>query len=506
VTVLLAGGQCVVERGGRYDVRQLSVLIAGGRIAALGDEADRQAAATGADVVDAHERLIVPGLVNMHTHCSQSLQRGSVPAAPLEVWLLDVSFNLGVLTPRDHYVAALLASIERLRTGTTALMNLAIFGPVPDEDVIGATFEAYADAGIRATVALGYTDLSYTDCLPWHEELITDAQRRPGPPRSAADRDALFDLVDRVRTEWHGAAEDRLRVALGPSQPQRCSPELLERTGAYAARHDLAIHTHLLESRAQVMMTRTGAWPSFIEYLDDAGCLSDRTSLAHAIWLDRAELDRVRERGAWLVHNPIGNLRLGDGIAPVARYLKSGANVALGTDGSCSSGSVSMLDSLHLAAVLGATGTADHSDWLDEHDVLRMATRSGAAAMQVQDLGTVERGARADLVLYDLTDLPFIPRNDPLEQLVFGGHRAIVDRVYVGGELVVRDGHLTRVNEADIFAEANEIAAKLRRDLPNVRARAADLRPAVERISRRAHEEVGHGRSNLLWSVPSSNG
>jgi 5-methylthioadenosine/S-adenosylhomocysteine deaminase len=499
MATLLQDAQCVVERDGRYEVVTQHVLISDGRIAAMGDEAATAVAARGAEIVRARERLVVPGFANLHGHCIQSLQRGIVAAAPLELWLLLVSSSRGLLTPRDYYVSALLSSIERLRTGTTAFINLALSGEFPDEAAARETFRAYDEAGIRATLAPGFVDLSYTECLPWQDELIPEHLRRPTTPRTAAEYDALFALLDRLRVEFHGRSDDRLRLAIGPSQPQRCSEELLRRTADYADRHGLVIHTHLLESRMQVLMARTGRWGSFVEYLDRTGCLGERTSLAHGTWLSEAEVQLVTDRGAWLVHNPIGNLRLGDGIAPVARYLAAGARVAMGTDGCSSCGSVSMLDGLHAAAVLGNVGGADHTEWLDQHDVLRLATRNGAAALQFPDAGTMEVGARADLVLYDLRDFPFVPLNDAVEQLVYGGHRAIVDRVYVGGELVVRDGHLTRVDEGAVYAEANEIAEKLRRDFPNVQARAAELWPAIERVSDRAYNTIGPGRVNLLW-------
>jgi guanine deaminase len=267
---------------------------------------------------------------------------------------------------------------------------------------------------------------------------------------------------------------------------------------------------HLLEAftwviKAQQLYPEHGG--STIERLLDLGLLGPALSLAHGVWLSAAEAELVAQQRPWIVHNPMSNLYLADGIAPVARYLRMGVQLGLGTDSCTTAGNLSIPLQLHLAAVLQSLDAPLGEGWLDEQDVLRMATRGSAGAMGLGDeLGAVEAGRKADLILLDLNAFPFVPLNDPLNQLVFGGATARVDTVLIDGRVVLRDGRMTLLDEAAIFAEANEIAREQHTAVADAQASVAHLKGPVEAIFRRALSDLDHSspgppkmRVNRQW-------
>lgn len=508
---LLKNGQVVLERDGRFLVSQEDVLLRGNIIAGLGPSPVAVPGDEPLEIVDANHMLILPGLINSHSHPQASLQRGLLRPAPLEMWLLYVFAAGPRLSARELYVASLLDAVEKVKTGTTASLGF-IGGELPGEEVLDAHFAACRDAGVRTTAVASLSNVDYLGSLPWAQEMLPVESVRSKKPRSQSEYNECFDVCDKVRQRWHGAANNRLRFGLGPVAPYRCTDDFLGRVADWSARHDVIVHTHLLETFTQVIAAReicARHGGSMIRQLKAAGLLNSRVSLAHGVWLNEEEIQLVAEQGPWIIHNPVANLSLGDGIAPIRRYAEAGVRLALGSDGCSAAGSVNMLVDLHLAAVLQsmAMQTRGAVEWLDEDQVLRMATKGGAGVLQLGDqIGKIEVGRKADLILMDLSDFPFMPLNDPIRQLVFGGTRARVDTVFIDGQLVLKNGHMVTVNEVEVYREANEIAARIRKDLPGAVKRAEELATEVGRICQRSlaqTEQLGLARPttrfNLQW-------
>jgi cytosine/adenosine deaminase-related metal-dependent hydrolase len=275
--------------------------------------------------------------------------------------------------------------------------------------------------------------------------------------------------------------EERLSVFPSPTNPVRCSDELLMICKEIAERHDLGIHTHLLESKVQTALAEKRYGRTMTQHLERLGLLSPRLSCAHTIWIEADDIDRLAANGVVVVHNPESNLKLGTGIAPIAAMLERGVTVALGTDGSDTNDNLVMHEALRLAAMLNRTSNKDRKKWITARQVLAMATDGGARAVQLGgQIGRIARGYRADVVLYDLATPTWTPLNDPVQQMVFAETGSAVDTVLVGGEVVVEHGEIRLFDAPAILAEARPMLRAIRernRDLYSFAKRMEELFP-----------------------------
>jgi cytosine/adenosine deaminase-related metal-dependent hydrolase len=287
------------------------------------------------------------------------------------------------------------------------------------------------------------------------------------------------DLIDRLEREkppsweeWAGLTrraierfhrpDEGISICPAPSGPQRCTDELLVGCAALADELDLMIHIHVLETRMQAVSGQRMYGHTLPEHMDEIGFLSPRVCFEHGIWLTQSDLELVRDRGVTVVHNPVSNMKLGSGIAPVPALIAHGVNVALGTDGMSSNDGHDMFATLKIASLLHKLWEIDYEQWLGAEDAWRMATAGGATAAGDPDgIGSLEAGRRADLVLLDLDSIVFTPLNDPLRQIALGSTTLAVSSVMVGGEWRVRDRQVTGVDEAAVLAEGRERGAEI---------------------------------------------
>lgn len=476
----------------------LDVLVEGNRIAAVGSAA----APAGARVVEGEGRhLLLPGLVNAHFHSPVNHLKGSLPSYPLELFMLYESPPLEGLrpTPREAYLRTMLAAMEMLRRGTTAVQDDAFFMPEPEPRIIDAVMRAYADSGIRATVALDQPQLAEADKLPFILDGADGELRAmleaPGPTPPAQLLEAYRHLIG----TWHGAAGGRLRAAVSVSAPQRVSPEYWADLDALSREHGIPLFAHMLETKVQRVLgdrhPRFGG-RSLVRYTADLGLLNERTNVIHAIWVTGEDLDLVADAGAVIAHNPISNLRLGSGVMPWRAAMDRGIPICLGTDEAVAD------DAVNMWAVAKATGLVHnvtglpHERWPSAAEVLGCLWRGGARAMGLQDdLGAVAPGRLADLTLVDLHTLPFTPLNDVRRQLVYCHDGESVRMTMVDGEVVAEDGRLTRVDEDAVLAETRELFAELREPRARAIAEAERWFPHYRAMLARAHEtEVGMNR------------
>ena len=479
---MLIQGGTVAAPDGRFE--RLDLRVEGGIIAECVPGLDAE---DGETVIDATRRLVVPGLVNAHYHSNEGYLRGSYDRLSLEAWLAYAYpfTNVIAYTERDIYIRTLVGAIELLRSGTTAVVDFLYDLPAPTPETLRPVFEAYRDAGIRAVVAVSLWDLPWTDTVPVRRDVIPAdlLSAIDATPPSPAD---WLELCRATIDEWHGVA-DTLAVGLAPSGPQRCSDDFLLAIRGLADERDLAVHTHTLETRVQRYTGRLAYETTLVRHLATIGVLSERVSLAHGIWIDEDDIDLIARHGASVVHNPQANLKLGDGIAPVPELLRAGVNVAIGTDGMSTNDTRDMYEALKLAALLHRVSDPTFDAWPGAADAWRMATLGGARSANLAvEIGLIEVGRRADLVLLDLDDIAFTPLNDPLIHLVFSMPSRAVREVVVQGRLVVRDGRVATLDETAVLAEARDRAENLRGQREASHEEAPRLMPALLDVHERA--------------------
>jgi 5-methylthioadenosine/S-adenosylhomocysteine deaminase len=449
VAVVLKGGLVDVG-GGRFERTDLAIGDEG-RIAS--NSLLQEAA------LDCARFAVVPGMVNAHAHSNENWFRGLWDKLPLEPWML---FSYPVLaapaqSADEIYVRTLLGGIELLRSGATTVVDFLY----DTEDALEPVVRAYRDLGLRALIAIGMGDRAYHETVVLDEGLVSrsliERLEREKPP-SWED----WAEVTRRAVERFHRPDEGISICLAPSGPQRCTDEMLVGCAALAEELDLMIHIHVLETRMQAVSGQRMYGRTLPEHMDSLGFLSPRVCFEHGIWLTPSDIELVRDRGVTVVHNPVSNMKLGSGIAPVPELLRRGVNVALGTDGMCSNDGNDMFATLKTASLLHKLWEIDYEAWLGATDAWAIATTGGAVAAGDRDgLGSLEAGRRADVVLLDLDSLVFTPLNDPLKQLALGSTTLAVDSVMVGGEWRLREGRVLGVDEADVLAEGRARGAEI---------------------------------------------
>ena len=298
------------------------LVVRDGRIAAIGP-GEYRGTCDRLVVKDIHGQIVLPGLINAHHHSYGNLLKGQMEAAPLEVYVLYIVAEAACIAPDDVEIACALGSLELLQSGCTAVLDHLSQTPAG----LAAAAAVYRRMGIRAMLTPQFSDLSFVDTMP---SALAEAAAALGPPYAAPPQDpaAVLEGVERVVQDCH-RPRDGVTVAIGPSAPVRCSDALLAASADLARRQGLQWHTHLLESRAQAAKAAERYRRSMVEHIADLGVLDARASLAHAIWLSGEDLDRISSAEATIVHVPVANLHLGDGLMSFPEARRRGIGVAL---------------------------------------------------------------------------------------------------------------------------------------------------------------------------------
>ncbi|GAA2595191.1 amidohydrolase family protein [Actinomadura fulvescens] len=415
------------------------VRVRDGRVTAVEPHGTRPAAG---EVVDGAGGHLIPGLVNTHTHLHQSIMRGIAEGEPLIRWLRYVAEGTVTLTPEQAYVAAACASVEALRSGTTALVEH--MWPHPSREVHDAVLRALEDTGIRAVVCRGVADRP-------------DETRRWGfEPRLMEPLDAVLEHVDELAARTAGG---RITLGVAVPNPRSLTPDGLRRVRAFAAERGMPASIHLLETATDEDMCREHAGMGAVAYLDQAGFLWDRLLAVHCCKLDAEGRAILADRGVAVSYNPLSNMRLGSGVAPVPEMLEAGIRVGLGVDGAASNDTQDALETMRIGAYL-QRAVRGRSDLLGFADMVRLATTGANAVVGLEDRPEgVVPGVQADLVLLRFDrDLACVPVLDPGASLLTTGSSRTVDTVLVDGEVLIADGRSTRLDEKDLIARAMVLA------------------------------------------------
>jgi len=416
------------------------VLVEAGRIKTVGRTAGRPGGRSPATVMDCEGLVILPGLVQAHIHLCQTLFRGLADDLALEAWLAQRIWPLEAAHNEESvYWSAMLGAAELLLGGTTAILDMETVRHT------GAAFEALESIGLRATAG----------------KCLMDAPSAPASLREPTDR-ALQESAE-LCARWHGAAGGRLRYCFAPRFAPSCTGPLLRAVSDLAERAGAVIHTHAAETPAELEIVKRETGNDEIAYLDSMGISGPRAALAHCVWVDKESIARLARQATNVVHCPSSNLKLGSGVAPIPEMLAAGCHVAIGADGAPCNNRLDAFAEMRLAALIQKPRLGPEA--LPAAQVLELATLGGARALGLEsEIGSIEVGKRADLVVVDLDGPHAQPAEaDLISRLVYSARAADVRHVVVDGRLVVRDGALKTADLAEIRRAANAQARRLRR-------------------------------------------
>ena len=477
-------------------VRAADILVIDGRIADILPPG--QPIPDDAETVDATERLIIPGLVNAHTHSHLAIAKGMSRSWTLELHLHNGPWTGGGQQFEDRHLLAQASAAEMLLKGCTACYDLVLELPAPTPEGMYATAAGYADAGMRAVVAPMLADRTFWQALPGLYEALPPELHATVDQIRLAPNDIALAACETMLTDWP-LDRDRVRPALAPTIPLHCTDDFWTGCRDLAHAHGVGLHAHLAESKIQALAGASEYRASLTAHLDGLGILGPDFTAAHGIWLDQADIEILARRGASVAHNPSSNFRLGSGVANVPAMRAAGINVGIGSDACSCSDHQNLFETMRLACFLSRTGSFDPDEWLTPAEVFAMATRGSARALGMQDLiGDIAPGLAADLVFLDITSVNFTPMNDPLYQLVFAEEGRSVDRVIVGGRTVVEDGRLTSIDYPRLRDRLNDRAGEIFAQNAPRKAELAALEPFVKQYC----VGLAQGRIELADGAP----
>jgi len=393
-------------------------------------------------VIDAAGSVLMPGLVNAHTHLYQVLLRAVWEDLELMPWLKRIYGCARVLRPEHFYAGSLFGCVEAIRSGVTTLCEHNFLNPSPE--CAFETIRAIKDSGLRAVFARTIMDTG---------EIVPDCTKEK--PEQA------FRRIEEILA--HHARDEQLQFMTGPNTPPiNTTPGLLKEIRRFANQKSLGISAHVAESKSVVeCVRREHGKNGVVEFLHEFGIPGPNSIFAHSVHISKDEVRLLKETGASVSHNPVSNMMLGDGVAPVVEMLRQGVNVALGTDGAASNHSQDLFDTMKAASLLQKVHH-QNAGVIDPYSVLRMATAGGATALGLEArCGTIEIGKRADLILVDLDTIHNQPVNDIFSQIVHCAKASDVRTVMVNGDILMRDRKLMRHDECQLIADAR----KANRDL-----------------------------------------
>ena len=436
VDLVVRNGTVVTVDGSRRVIPRGAVAVDGGRIAAVGTEAEVDAGFRARELLDARGGIVMPGLVNAHTHAAMVLFRGVADDLKLMEWLQKYIFPAEKNNVTAEFVRAgtRLAALEMIRSGTTTFVDMYYF-----EDQVAETCQ---EAGLRGV--LGSTLIEF-----------------PAPDNKTIP-DALA-YAERFLKKWSG---DALVVpAVAPHSTYLCTPETLKAARGLADRYRAPILIHLSESADEQAQVKEKYGRTPTEHLQQLGFLRPGVLGAHGIWLTPSDRKILKEAGAGVAHCPQSNMKLSSGAAPVRDMLAEGLRLGLGTDGAASNNDLDMFEEMLTAALL-AKHTSGDPTAAPAAAVLEMATLGGARALGMEDrIGSLEPGKRADLVVVGLDEPRLHPLFDPVSHLVYVAKGADVRDVVVEGRVIMRDRRVLTLDEKAVVAEADRLRDQVRRSV-----------------------------------------
>ncbi len=433
VALLITGGTVVTMDGAGTVVPDGAVAIEGSRIVAVGPAEALEARYAARERIDARGQVIMPGLINTHTHAPMVLFRGLADDLALMDWLNQYIFpaEKAMVSPEFVRVGTRLAALEMIESGTTTYADMYYF----EEEIARAT----RDAGLRAV--LGQTIIRFP---------VADA----ATPEDGLARTEAFLI------QW--ASDELVTPAVAPHAPYTLAPETLKATRALANRYRAPLLIHLAETRDEVGLVADQFSMTPAMFLDSLGLWNGPSLAAHGVWVDAADMEMLAERGVGMSHNPESNMKLASGTAPVLDWLAHGIHAGLGTDGAASNNDLDMFEAVRMAALLHKQASGDPRA-MPARQALELATRGGASALGLEDrIGSLEAGKLADVITVSMTSARQTPLFDPLSHLVYVTRGTDVRNTVVHGRVLMRQGRTITLDRAAVIRDANAMAAKVR--------------------------------------------
>lgn len=385
-------------------------------------------------IIDATDKILLPGLVNTHTHLSMTLFRGLADDLSLDEWLNDNIWPIEAnLNGYYCYIGALLGAIELIKSGTTTFSDMYFYM----EDVA----KAVEESGIRAVLSYGMIDFG-------------DEERRK----------AEIEENLQLYKNCHNTADGRIKVFFGPHSPYTASEELLKEVRRLATENNIGIHIHVSETQKEIndVSSEKGLRP--FEYLESIGFLGPDVVCAHSVWLSDKEIEIIKKNDVKVSHNPCSNMKLASGIAPVSKLLENDICVGIGTDGASSNNNLDLIEELKTASLLQKVATLDPKV-LTSDESLAMGTINGARALGLEDeIGTIEVGKKADLILIDKNNANMVPDSSNLSSnVIYSANGSNVDTTICNGQILMENRKLTTLDEQDIYKKAKEALDELKK-------------------------------------------
>jgi len=419
---------CAITMDDRFTViDDATIVISDARILYAGQADGAPAAKPGARVIDAAGKVALPGLINAHTHLAMTLFRGAADDLPLKTWLEEKIWPVEAhITPEDVYWASLLGIAEMLRAGVTTFNDMY-----------------------------------------WHVEAVADAARESGIRAGLSgvvigilpEGDAILDrAIERVKT-FIDEGHPRIIPYFGPHAPYTVPDPMLRRIVEAASELGVGVHTHLSETRDEVAQSLQATGMTPIAAMNRVGLFAMPTVAAHCVHPSEEEMNILAERRVGVAHCPSSNMKLGSGTAPVPGFVNAGITVGLGTDGAGSNNTLDIMREMRLTALLHKVGGDPTS--VSAPQALRLATRGGALALNLPELGALETGKLADIILFDFNKPHLTPAGRAVSNLVYAAYGSDVDTVIVHGQVLMEDRKLLALDEERIRAKVNESARRL---------------------------------------------
>jgi len=432
--ILIVNGTLVTCDPEHTIIENGTVAITGDKIISTGSTEDFSSWKA-SKVIDADRGIIMPGLVNAHTHLPMSLFRGLADDLPLETWLNEHIFPAEGqhINPETVKIASLLSCAEMLLSGTTTCCDGYFF-----EDVVA---EAVHETGMRAVLGQGVIDFP-----------------APGVP----DPQNNINNAKNYTVKWL----DRYS-AISPSifchSPYTCSADTLKRAKDAANSNGVLFQIHAAETREERGRSLEEHQVSPIKYLESIGLLDERTLLVHAVWLDDEDIGIIADSNASVCHNPESNMKLASGIARIPEMIKAGITVGLGTDGCASNNNLDLFQEMDFAAKLHKVQTEDPTV-LDSRTVFKMTTAAGAKTIGLGELtGSIEAGKLADLIILNTHSPHMVPMYDPISHIVYSASGSDVRDVMIGGKVIVRDRNLLTMDLETLLEKAESLGRRIKK-------------------------------------------
>ena len=420
----------LILNSNNFENKKQSLLIKDDFIAEISDDIEDSKADK---IIDAEGKILLPGLVNTHTHLSMTLFRGLADDLSLDSWLNDHIWPMEANLNGEYcYIGALLAAVELIKSGTTTLSDMYFYM----EDVA----RAIDDAGLRAVLSYGMIDFG-------------DAERRQ------AEIEQNLTLFKNC----NGMADGRIKVFFGPHSPYTASEELLIKVRELADEYNMGIHIHVSETQKEIddVLAEKGLRP--FEYLEKIGFLGPDVLAAHCVWLSDEEIEIIKKHDVKVSHNPCSNMKLASGVSPVSKMIDKGICVSIGTDGASSNNNLDLIEELKTASLLQKVSTLDPKV-LSSDEAIEMATIKGAEALGLDsEIGSVEVGKKADLILIDTNSANMVPDSSSLSSnVIYSANGSNVDTTICNGKILMENKKLTTLDEQEIYAKAKQAIKELK--------------------------------------------